>query len=82
MTKKPLMLGQDEFATAFREPEVEMLRLQIDCQEILQTIKRTALRDNTTAKVAVWMPSTNPGLYGRLQSYFKGAQIESLKAKL
>jgi hypothetical protein len=58
-----------------------MLRLQMDCQEIIQTNKRTALRDNTTAKVSVWMPSTNPGLYGRLQSYFNGAQIEPLNAK-
>lgn len=62
-------------AYCFKDNRLESLRLQMDIVEIVQTIARTAIREDHEAKVDVWLPSMNAPLIGRLLKYFVGAKV-------
>ena len=75
--KSGLMIPKGKFSTAaeFRNQGLEMLRLQYETPDVIQTIMRTALRDNPQNAVHVWLPGQNPRKIGMLLDYFVGAKV-------
>ena len=75
--KQSILNSRGKFgAGEFRNPELEMLRLQYEAPEMIQTIMRTALRDDLQASVNVWLPGSNLRKVGMLLDYFTDAKVE------
>ncbi len=77
--KSGIMVSKGRFSNAaeFRNPELEMLRLQYEVPDMIQTIMRTALRDDTNSEVHVWLPGSNLRKIGMLLDYFVDAKVDS-----
>jgi hypothetical protein len=55
-----------------------MLRLQYDLPDIVQTIMRTALREDVNSNVHVWLPGSSVTRTSMLLDYFVGAKVVTL----
>jgi hypothetical protein len=71
--------GRLSGGTEFSETDLEMLRLQYDTADVIQTIMRTALRQSTENEVHVWLPGQNLRRIGMLLEYFVGAKVETFE---
>ena len=74
--KNSMLKSKGKFAGGeFRNPNLEMLRLQYETSDVIQTVMRTNLRDDPKAAVHVWLPGSNVRKIGMLLDYFVGAKV-------